>query len=294
MRTRIILNPSAGNGQAVQRLQAIRLLLETHWQPIDWQLSRSTQHVTDLAREAVQADYAQVIVAGGDGTVHYAANGIVGSQVPLGILPVGTGNDIAMSLGLSRHLDVAAKQLIQAQHCYYDVIQVGSRFSYCVLGMGMDTPALQRINASRLPRGRLMYSGYALRTLFDYRAQPLTIKGDGIDFDGHIIFVAMANTATYAGGIPIAPGAKIDDGHLNLCIIPAMSKLKSLLCFNQVMTATHIHRREVLFKTCTHIQVTGDVPITLDGELTDLTLPLTIQILPQALLMLGGHHHDHP
>lgn len=291
MRTRIILNPTAGAGRAAKRLQALRPLLESHWHHIDWQQSRSAQHLTDLATEAAQADYEQVIVAGGDGTVHFVANGLVGSHTALGILPLGTGNDIAVNVGLPRNIEAAVRVLIQGHRGYFDVVQAGTtRFYYCVLGIGMDTLALQRINASHLPRGQLMYSGYALRTLLDYQPQWLTIQGDGIQFSGLVTFVAVANTATYAGGIPIAPGARVDDGYLDVCIIPAMPLLKSLRCFGRLLKANHVHMPEVLFKPSTTLQLTSKspLPITLDGELTDLTTPLTVKILPKALSILGG------
>lgn len=295
MHTRIILNPTAGAGRAAKRLQAIRPLLENHWHHIDWQQSRSAQHLTDLAIEAAQADYEQVIVAGGDGTVHFVANGLVGSHTALGILPIGTGNDIAMNVGIPRNIELAALVLIQGHRGYFDIVQVGTtRFYYCVLGIGMDTLALQRINASYLPRGKLMYSGYALRTLLDYQPQLLTIQGDGIQFSDLVTFAAVANTATYAGGIPIAPGARVDDGYFDVCIMPAMSLLTSLRCFGRLMKANHVHMPEVLFKPSTTLQLTSEspLPITLDGELTDLTTHLTVKILPKALSILWGMPRD--
>ena len=290
MRTRIILNPTAGAGRAAKRLQALRPVLENHWHHIDWQLSRSAQHLTDLAAEAAQANYEQVIVAGGDGTVHFVANGLVGSHTALGILPLGTGNDIAVNVGLPRNIEAAAQILLQGHLHPFDVAQAGNRFYYCVLGIGMDTLALQRINASRLPRGILMYSGYALRTLFDYQPQRLTVQGDGIQFSDRVTFVAVANTATYAGGIPIAPGARVDDGYLDVCIIPKMPLLKSLGCFGRLLKANHVQMPKVVFQPSKTLQLTSDtpLPVTLDGELTDLTTPLTVKVLPNALSILGG------
>ena len=290
MRTRIILNPTAGAGRAAKRLQALRPVLENHWHHIDWQLSRSAQHLTDLAVEAAQANYEQVIVAGGDGTVHFVANGLVGSHTALGILPLGTGNDIAVNVGLPRNIEAAAQILMQGHLHPFDVAQAGNRFYYCVLGIGMDTLALQRINASRLPRGILMYSGYALRTLLDYQPQQLTVQGDGIQFSDRVTFVAVANTATYAGGIPIAPGARVDDGYLDVCIIPKMPLLKSLGCFGRLLKASHVQMPEVVFQPSRTLQLTSDtpLPVTLDGELTDLTTPLTVKVLPKALSILGG------
>src|SRR5205823_2890896 len=152
--------------------------------------------------------------------------GVAGTPTALGILPAGTGNDVAVSVGVPKELQAAVDVLAEGHVRSIDVGEVNGRTYVCVLGVGMDTAALERINAARvLRRGRLLYTLAALRTLLTYQPPAVQIAwGDlpGDRFEGRLVFAAVTNTKSYAGGMKITPLADVDDGALDLCVIPQL------------------------------------------------------------------------
>ncbi len=290
MSTRVIINPSAGGGRGAERALQLRPLLESAWGRVEWTISRSPEHVTQLAAEAAEAGYDKVVIAGGDGTVHFAANGVAGTQTALGILPVGTGNDIAASVGLPRDMGLAAGILVGEHVHRVDVGEVQGRIFCCVRGVGMDTMALEAIERSRMRKGRLLYSWAAVRTLFKYRPRPMRISCGDTCFEGDVTFAAVTNTRTYAGGIPICPEANVSDGRLDLCVVAGVAPSRALMTFGRVMSATHGELPGVILRQGVEVVIEAEapIPITLDGELTALRTDAVVRVLPGALRLLGA------
>ena len=290
MKTRVIVNPSAGAGRAAQRVAATRSIFARAWGDVEWCESRSADHLADLAREAAAAGYERVVCAGGDGTIHHALGSLAGTRTALGVLPVGTGNDFVSTLGLPLDTLEAARALVDARVVGVDLGSAGSRFFCCVLGIGMDTVALRYVNASRWRRGRLLYNWAAVRTLCTYRPESVDIVLDDQRVNVSPIFIALANTYRYAGGIPVAPTASIDDGLLDLCVIPRMSLLRRLRTFALLKSARHVDAPGVLVRKVRTARFLGDtpLPVTLDGELTDLRTPIEATVRPAALRVLVG------
>lgn len=289
MNTRIIINPAAGAGQARANTDSVRTFLANAWGKIEWLESHNAKHVTELAAQAAQFGYERVIVAGGDGSVHCAANGVVGTQTALGILPVGTNNEIATIVGLPADIGQAAKILTQGHIHRFDVGQVDN-FIFCsVLGMGLDTPLLQRLNATTMRHSRLFYSWVGLRTLLSYTPNQVSIDSDDLHFNGPVLFVAVANMRSYTGKLRITPTARVDDGLLDICILPAMRWWRAISTYRHILHGTHGQLPEIILAKATSVQIRSAqlLPLTLDGELTTLTTPVTIKILPRALRLLG-------
>jgi diacylglycerol kinase (ATP) len=286
-RTRVIVNPAAGGGAGAGRIAPLRPILEAAWRDIEWCASRSAQHLTDLCADAAQRGYARVVVCGGDGTVHFAARGLAGSATALGIVPIGTGNDFAMAAGIPADALAAARMLTRAAPRAADLGAVGSIPFCCVAGIGMDAVALRRINRSRLRRGPLLYKAIALRTLTSYVATPLSIDAGGERFDDHMVFAAVSNTPSYAGGNRIAPAASIFDGQLDWCTFADRPLLGRLDTFARVQRGRHVDRPGVRCGRAVRIGIGGaPLPLTLDGELTELTTPAEVRLLPGALRLL--------
>ncbi|MDF1667716.1 MAG: diacylglycerol kinase family lipid kinase [Planctomycetota bacterium] len=301
MKTRVIINPTAGAKRARERLSKHRSKLERAFGDIEWRESLNAEHVTTLAHEAAIRGYERVLVAGGDGTVHYAVNGLAGTQTALGIIPVGTGNDVAAAVGIPKNLDAAINTLIGNHVRAIDLGEVRSvpsskgppqkRIFCCVLGVGMDTPALKRINAAKiLRRGRLLYSLAALKTILNYKAQPMRIHFNDQIIESKVFFAAVTNTQSYAGGMKICPQAKVNDGLLDLCIIPPMPLFQLLRSFTQVFNGQHVKRPEITLAQSAKTRFDSDspIPITLDGELTNIQTPIEIRALPASLRVLGA------
>jgi diacylglycerol kinase (ATP) len=296
MRTRVVVNPDAGAGRAAARARAARPKLEAAFGPLDWRESRSAEHLTELVAEVAREGAPSVLVAGGDGAVHFAAAALAGSETALGILPVGTGNDVAASVGVPKDLDAAAEVLARGHVRAIDLGEVNGRAYVCVLGVGMDTAALEWINAARfLARGRLLYTLAALRTLLTYRAPEVEIAWSlgapsETRWGGRLVFAAVTNTKSYAGGMKITPAADVEDGALDLCVIPQLGLPRLLASFGRVLDGRHAGMKGIVLARSEDVHIASEVPlpVTLDGELTDLTTPVVARVLPGALRVLGA------
>lgn len=294
MRVRVVVNPDAGAGRAAARAALVRPRLEAAFGPLDWRESRSAEHLTELVAEVARDGHPLVLVAGGDGAVHFAANALAGSETALGILPVGTGNDVAVSVGLPTCVEEAVTVLSGGHVRSIDLGAVDGRTYVCVLGVGMDTAALERINSARLlRRGRLLYTLAAVRTLLTYRPPEVEIAwGESQDerFQGRVVFAAVTNTKSYAGGMKITPLADVADGALDLCVIPRLGLPRLLASFGRVLDGRHVGMRGIVHARSPLVRITSDepLPVTLDGELTDLTTPIDVKVLAGALRVLGA------
>ena len=289
MGTRVIVNPGAGAGRAAARARAVAPRLRAAWPGLEWVESTSAEHVTELAREARLAGYERVIVAGGDGTVHLAVNGLVGGRTALGILPAGSGNDLFRALGFPPDVEGTIDLLARGEPRQIDVGLADGHAFCCVLGVGLDTPALEIVHRSRFKRGRGLYTYAAVRTLVTYRPRPMRIRYGDESFEGEVTFAAVSNTPTYAGGMKIAPRASVTDGRLDLCVVPRLGRTRMVASFGRMTRGNHGDMAGIVLTQSAsfHLESDEPMPVTLDGELTDLRTPLEARTVPGGLTVIA-------
>ncbi|PYU98939.1 MAG: sphingosine kinase [Acidobacteria bacterium] len=225
MRLTILHNPAAGRRQGARKFsQAIEVLRRAGVEPRIHE-SQSPEHLVDLARKAVEGRPDAVVSAGGDGTHHYVINGLVGSDVPLGILSLGSGNDFARGLGIPVEPDAAAGALLRGLPRSIDLARIGPTVYGCIAGVGFDSVVTRFANERvRWVHGAPAYAWAILRCLKFYRPHLLEVRSNGRNYSGEVIFVTVGNTVSYGGGVKMAPRARLDDGMLDVCIVPAMGK----------------------------------------------------------------------
>ena len=286
--TRVIVNPSGGGGRASQRAADVRMLLDEAWPFVEWRESRSAQHLTDLCHEAAARQFARVVVVGGDGTIHHAVRGLANTSTALGIIPSGTGNDFAAAARIPTDPVTAARMLLACSATPVDLGAVGRIPFCCVAGVGMDTPALKYVNSSRIRSRRLLYHLAAIRTLLGYVPPELSIKINDATIQGRIVLAAFSNTPTYAGGNPVAPKASIFDAQLDYCVFLDRPRLQRALTFMHMKRGRHLGHPGVRSGVANAVRVDSAAPvsITMDGELTPLTTPADIRLLPGALRLI--------
>ena len=287
-RTRVIVNPSAGGGRASQRVADIRVLLDEAWPFVAWQESRSAQHLTDLCHEAAARQFARVVVVGGDGTIHHAVRGLANTSTALGIIPSGTVNDFAAAARIPTDPVAAARTLLACSATPVDLGAVGGIPFCCVAGVGMDTPALKYVNSSRIRSRKLLYHLAAILTLLGYVPRELSIKINDATIQERVVLAVFSNTPTYAGGSPIAPKASIFDAQLDYCVFLDQPRLQRALTFMHMRRGRNLGRPGVRAGVANTIRIdsAAPVPITMDGELTPLTTPADIRLLPGALQLI--------
>jgi diacylglycerol kinase (ATP) len=284
----ILLNPAAGRQKGRRRLaQALEVLQRAGVVPTIRE-SRSGPHLVELARQ-VQAEKPDVVVsAGGDGTHHYVLNGLAGSQTPLGILSLGTGNDFAKGLGIPPEPEKAARVLLGGTPRPIDLARIGSTLYHCIAGVGFDSVVTRFANEQvRWVSGSPRYAWAILRCLKFYHPHRLEIRSDVKDFTGDVIFVTIGNNRSYGGGVTMAPRARLDDGLLDVCIVPAMSKLELLRWVPAAYRGEHLAHPDIGYFQTPAVTLNSPSRLELfaDGEFIQ-ELPATIEAVPNALRVM--------
>jgi diacylglycerol kinase (ATP) len=167
---------------------------------VDVQESRDAQHLLALARRAAAEKPDVIISVGGDGTHHYVLNGIVGSEIPLGIIPGGSGNDFAKGLGIPTQARAAAEVVRAGNTRRIDLARAGNTVYGCIAGAGFDSVVTRYAN-DRIHhlRGSWAYAWSILRCLESYRPEPLKIVSDVQEFAGDVVFAVVGNNVSYEG-----------------------------------------------------------------------------------------------
>lgn len=242
-----------------------------------------------LAREAALAGADLVVAAGGDGTIGEVANGLVGTSAILGVLPMGTGNDFARTIGIGTDLELAARTLIQGQAQTIDLgkLDRGGYFIN-VAGCGFDAEVATRVNHGlRYLRGTTAYLAAVLQTLRSFLPTRVTIEHDREVREELVMLCAIANARTYGGGMRIAPHAELDDGLFDVVLVGDVSRSEFIRAFPRVFKGTHLSHPKVQHFRCSRIQVTSnrELAVLADGEEVGST-PVGFQIVPKALKVM--------
>ena len=267
MKITILFNPSAGGGKATRALdEAVEVLRRGGVNPQILE-SRNSQHLVELARNAREDKPDVVVAAGGDGTVHDVLNGIFPCEIPLGIIPVGRGNDLARGLGIPFGPRQAAEVLLKGATREIDLAQVRGANDH-----------------ARRVHGRLAYLWGILRCLKFYRAQPLELVSEKQNFSGEVMFAVVGNNTSYGDGVKMTPRARLDDGLLDVCIIPQMSKWELLRWIPSAYRGGHLAHPRIVYFQASRITLTSAARLELfgDGEFLQ-ELPATIEVMSRAL-----------
>lgn len=294
MNVTLLTNPAARSGahsgaamRAAERLRAheIRTTIIS---------GGSAAESTDLLRTALRLGTEAVVVAGGDGTVHLAIQELAGTGIPLGIIPTGTGNDLAAALGLRQlDIDAAADAIAAGVTGLIDLAQVTrvdgtTAYFGSVLASGFDSRVNDRANAMRWPRGG---SRYNIAILIEF----LTLRGIAYEVDleladgshthlsGDLVMGTVGNGRTYGGGIPICPNADPADGLLDVTLVRPAGRLRLLRLLPRVYRGTHTSIDEVSTYRVRSVRLSArGVTAYADGDPIG-ALPLDIDVVPGAL-----------
>lgn len=264
---RILVNPSAGKGKSRRALQDLQRLAAHSGSEL--RISRDAQDLVDQARSAVRDGVDRLLVAGGDGTFHHAAQGLVGTDCALGVIPLGRGNDFAAVLAIPNDLEDAFQVALEGSVRAIDVGRIRERYFTGYCGVGFDSEAAHYAHeAPAIFQGTLAYVYSVLRTLFTFQPPVLAVRSDGETFQGPAMFAIACNISRFGGGMRIAPDARFDDGALDLVIARQVGKLALLRVFPKVYTGDHVNHPAVRISRTRGVTIGVDrvVSIACDGE----------------------------
>jgi YegS/Rv2252/BmrU family lipid kinase len=294
----LILNPVSGRGAGLRDRARIEAALREQGLEFHSVVSRHAGHTIGLAAEAVSLGCRRIVVAGGDGSLGEAANGILGQDavppdaVHLGLIPLGTGNDWARMRSMPADYAAAARVLARGWTACQDVGVIefpdGMRRHFVnVAGTGFDAAVLENMPSRRF--GRLAYVVGLLRALASHRPVALRWRSEAGE-GGADAFVLFACIGRYCGGgMHVAPMASDADGRIDLVLIRHMSRLRVLASLPQLFDGSILRHPRVTHWQTQVAELPGPVGISIqaDGELVG-RLPARIRVRPGLLRVVVG------
>jgi diacylglycerol kinase (ATP) len=229
-----------------------------------------------------------VIVGGGDGTLNAAVDALVDTQLPLGILPLGTANDLARTLGIPNSLSEACKIIAYGDLRRIDLGWVNGKHFFNVASLGLSVKITQRLTKEVKRRwGILAYAATALQVIWEARPFSAEIVLNGKSLRVKTLQIAVGNGRYYGGGMAVVHDATIDDQRLDLYSLEIEHWWQIILLLPAMKEGRHIHWREVRALQGQEIEVytRKPRPINTDGEITTYT-PAHFRVIPKAITVL--------
>ena len=277
----IIVNPVSGKKRSVKNLHIVETLLQEAKIAYEVHITTAAGDAEKIVRELTQVGENDIVVLGGDGTLHEVLNGIADpTQCRIALVPSGTGNDFAEKLGIPLEAVDAVKLFLNNEPKDVDYLQVGEKRCMNVAGLGMDVDVLERCQRGKM-RGKLKYFVSLLKSFFVFKGYAIVMKKeDGTEERHDALLAAACNGSQFGGGIPICPPAEVNDGLMNVMVVDHIKGkwqlMKALLTLMkgkmpQYHRTTHFLCESIRFEPLTPCMV------QLDGELYK-DLPFEVKI----------------
>lgn len=294
MRVKAIVNPYANRWGAQAQVPVLRAAFARVDVTCDVALTTVEKQGTRVAAEAAREGYDAVVAAGGDGTVSEVVNGLIqasgdGPTVPLGILPLGTGNDFSDMVGVPRDLAAAAEVIAAGHTRRIDAGRVNNHFfdNNCALAME-PVVTIENVKMRRLS-GNIRYAVAVIKALFSLRAWHMQLEWDGGSYEGPLILLSVCNGPRTGGLFYMKPDAKIDDGLLDVVVAPDMPRWRVVSLVPRLLNGTHIDREPIQYWHCRRLTVTSEpgTPIHADGEvISESERRIEYEIIPGKITLL--------
>jgi diacylglycerol kinase (ATP) len=296
-RVTVLTNPMAGHGNAGHAAErAVARFQELGIDVVEI-VGRDADHARELVSQALADGTDALVVVGGDGVIRLALQALARTDIPLGIVPAGTGNDHAREYRIPTGDPVAAVDVIAAGHT--DSVDLGlirgsdgsSSWFGTIAATGFDSLVSDRVNRMRWPHGRMRYNLAILAELSQLRLLPFRLVFDGErELITDLTLAAFGNTRTYGGGMAICPNANHSDGLLDVTMVHTASRTKLIRLFPTVFKGTHIELDEVTTERARTITVESPgINAYADGDYV-CPLPAEISAVPGALTILMPRH----
>ncbi len=283
----LVVNPVSGKREG-ERIAAVALeRLRSAGHDVVRVHSESGAQGRELLGAEVAAGAETVVVVGGDGLLHDLLPVLAGTDVPVGLLPAGTGNDTARTLGIPvKDADAALDVVLGGRTRTLDLADTDAGPVVTVVASGFDSKVNERANAMTWPRGNMRYNLAILAELRAFSPLAFTLTLDGQRVEREAMLVAVGNGPSFGGGLRIAEGAVLDDGLLDVCIINPVSKARLVRVFPQLYRGTHVDLPEFERHLVREVTLACDDIVAYgDGERLG-PLPMTTRVRPGALRVL--------
>lgn len=289
-KTIVLVNPSAGRGRALNRLGDFRALASSEGLSLETWMTEYPGHARELAVRALEEGAEKLVVIGGDGTLSEVVDVLAGSEISLGIVPSGTGNDIARTVGIPvGSVRRAYRKIMNGDTIRSDVAEelVSGRRFISFAGCGFPAIVAEKANSMKFLRGRIVFFVSLYAVVTEMKAFPVSLVIDGVREETVCTSVMVHNTPYTGGGLKIAPGAAIDDGYLEVVLVGEIGSLELMKNFPRLYSGSHL--RHPAFRMVKGKQISIVMPerqlVSYDGE-TDFAEELDIRVNQGALKLI--------
>jgi diacylglycerol kinase (ATP) len=293
----VFVNPLAGAGRTGRYVLRVRELFEAAKVAVEFVRTESTEDLEARARANIAAGRRLLLAMGGDGTFQGLANAACGSDVLIGVVPSGGGNDFAAALGLPKDPVAAARAMLRGAPRCVDLLRARTGDGRVRLyagggGVGLDAMATRHAaGAYRRVPGRLRYVASALRAFSEFT--PLNVRAEfpGREIpprEAQVLLASVLNTPTYGAGLRVAPSAAVDDGLLNLSFVKTLNGLEVLGLLPRLLRSGTLPDAYLQETQAERVVLSTDRPCSFhgDGEIFGPT-PVEIEVMPMAVNVLG-------
>ncbi|MBI2323471.1 MAG: diacylglycerol kinase family lipid kinase [Chloroflexi bacterium] len=289
-----IVNPAAGHGRGARLARTIGAEFEAAGMTLEVAVSPGPGEAARLASGAVDDGHTVVLAVGGDGTANEVANGMVGGAAALALYPIGSGNDLARSLGYPRgraRRRIAQWLATEARRRTIDVGEVNGRIFLNAAGIGIDGHVAERVVAAERvigPRWAAYLIGSVI-SIATYRPQRMEVRIDGETQLGDFLTIVASNGRFFGSGMQPAPRARLDDGMLDVTVAGDLSRLQSLGALARLYFGKHENGTTIVTRTARRVEIDlpRTLPMELDGEVGHVD-HLRIAVRPGALDVMAA------
>lgn len=292
MNIHFIINPIAGSGNNNISEAFLTQYFDAEKYSIHIKISEYKKHAILLTENAIKEGAEIIVACGGDGTINEVASALVNTEIPLGIIPIGSGNGLASNLKIPKQITKAIQLILKSNKTAIDVGCVNNKYFFSNTGFGFDAHVIKNYEATER-RSLITYVKSSLKSFKEYHKQDLIeIEIDETDLfiDPFLIFISNSNVMGYK--MTLTPKASLQDGLLDVVIVPKLNKLKMLLFGLCMLVRKPNLLEEVRCFQTTEIKISrkngSNFPGQIDGELVLIESPIvSIKVLKAALIILA-------
>lgn len=291
----VLLNPVSGASRGTNDVESLTRWAQEYGSRL--RCSERAGHLTEMAREEVKAGTRLIVVAGGDDTVREGLLGLdqagvfdmpVEQRPAFGIVPLGTFNNFARYLGLPAEAELALREAHTGEMRFVDLGRAHGHLFTESVGVGLDVEAWEAFPKESPSVFRRLWDGAlaVVKALTRFRPRRYRLLVDGRPSLVRAYSITVANCSLFSAAVTIAPHAVVDDGQLDLCVLPAVSRLRFILNLPLVFLGKHTQVKGVRYEQVRQVRIEGSVPaqVRIDGKLKGW-LPVDIEVMSRALPM---------
>lgn len=288
-----IVNPFSGGGKTKGIEEKIQAHLDLHQFKYKIQFTESAGHATDLAKAAIHSEHSIIVAVGGDGTVNEVAAGLINSNKTMGIIPAGSGNGLAMHLGIGRNIPKAIEVINNGRSICIDTCVLNQRPYINLAGIGFDALIAYQTAQSKT-RGFLAYAWQSIRSALFYKAKNYQIKIDDQAIEKEALIIEVANAPMFGYNFTVAPLAKLNDGLLEIVVIRKAWKWRYIMLLPKFLNGT-VHKSKLVERytaKTVNIKLNAPTPVHVDGEGYLLETDLSFSINPLSLNIIANANYS--